>query len=285
MVTLSSHIAIAVNPVKHRRFIKRLCKQIIQELILRNISFVVFNEQWPDSFENFSDIWLVGGDGTLNYFINHYSNCKIPLSVFKGGTGNDFAWMLYGNISVKEQIQRIIESLPKNVDAGKMNDQLFINCIGIGFDGEILASSMNSIRFIGGHFGYLLAVIKKIFSFKEYHFIISTPFKKWEEKFLLLMVTNAKRVGGGFYIAPEALINDGKLNLVMVQALSVFKRFKYLPVIEKGKHLQLPFVISSIEEKIFIIAEKELAVQVDGELFYANKLHIEVLPNQFLFRY
>ena len=285
MVTLSSHIAIVVNPVKQKRSIKRLCKQIIRELSLRNISFFLFDKQWPESFDNFSDIWIIGGDGTLNYFINHYPNCRIPLSIFKGGTGNDFAWMLYGNISVKEQVQRIIQSLPKHVDAAKMNEHLFINCVGIGFDGEILASSMNSIRFIGGHIGYLLAVIKKIFSFKEYYFTITTPLKEWKEDLLLLMVANAKRAGGGFYIAPDALINDGKLNVVMIQSLSVLKRFRYLPVIEKGKHLHLPFVISCIDEKILIRAEKQLAVQFDGELMYAQELNIQILPNQFLFRY
>ena len=285
MLLSSAHIAIVVNPVTKKRTTLNLLNQIIQELNSENISFSVFNQLWPSSFETFSDIWIVGGDGTLNYFINHHPNCLIPLSIFKGGTGNDFAWMLYGNISVKEQVRKVLEAEPKYVDAAKMNDQIFINCVGIGFDGEILASSMNSIRFIGGHIGYLLAVIKKIFLFKEYYFTISTPSKQWQRRLLLLMVTNSKRAGGGFYIAPDAKINDGKLNLIMIQQLSILKRLFYLPVIEKGKHLHLPFVVASEEEKITIKAEKELAVQIDGELLYAQQLEITILPKNFLFKY
>lgn len=285
MLLSSAHIAIVVNPFTKKRTTLNLLNQIIQELNSENISFSVFNQLWPSSFETFSDIWIVGGNGTLNYFINHHPNCLIPLSIFKGGTGNDFAWMLYGNISVKEQVRKVLEAEPKYVDAAKMNDQIFINCVGIGFDGEILASSMNSIRFIGGHIGYLLAVIKKIFLFKEYYFTISAPSKQWQQRLMLLMVTNSKRAGGGFYIAPDAKINDGKLNLIMIQQLSILKRLLYLPVIEKGKHLHLPFVVASEEEKITIKAEKELAVQIDGELLYAQQLEITILPKNFLFKY
>ncbi len=285
MELIITHIAIAVNPITRKHKTLHLCNAIIEELELRNISFTVFNEKWPSSFDGYSDVWIIGGDGTLNYFINHYPNCAIPLSVFKGGTGNDFAWMLYGNISIKDQVKRILESSPKYVDAAKMNERLFINCVGIGFDGEILASSMNSIRFIGGHIGYLLAVIIKIFSFKEHQFSITTSSKKWNEHLLLLMVTNTIRAGGGFYISPDALVNDGKLNLVMIKKLSVFKRLRYLPVIEKGKHLHLPYVISTTEKQVSIIADKLAAVQLDGELLYAQTLNIEVLPNKFLFRY
>jgi hypothetical protein len=86
--------------------------------------------------------------------------------LFDGGTGNDFAWKLYGDISLEERMNLIISANPKSIDAGKVNDKLYINCLGVGFDGEIL-QSMKAIRFIGGQYGYLLAVLYKIFRFKE----------------------------------------------------------------------------------------------------------------------
>jgi len=144
---------------------------------------------------------------------------------------------------------------------------------------------MKSIRFIGGHYGYLLAVIFKIFFFKEQKIQIQMGNETWNEKFLLALIVNSSRAGGGFFIAPPAALNDGLLNMVLSKKISILKRLWYLPVIQKGKHLHLPFIIHRLAEKITIKCEKELPIQVDGELLYAKDIQIEVLPSLFLFRY
>ncbi|OIR14237.1 putative lipid kinase BmrU [mine drainage metagenome] len=277
-------IAILVNPFAGKGKSNRLAVWLEKQLISKNIPSTIFRKQWPSTFDDFSDIWIIGGDGTINYFINHYPECKLPIALFKGGTGDDFAWKLYGDISNDEQLELILNASPRFVDAGKFNSKLFINCLGVGFDGEIL-QSMNTIRFIGGHFGYLLAVIKKIFSFHEPRFVITAAEEVWNEKILLLMINNSSRAGGGFFVAPNASINDGKLDMVFCKKLSVLQRLRYVPVIEKGKHLHLPFVVHRLGEKFTIECDAETAVQVDGELYFAKDLHIEILPNQFLFRY
>lgn len=277
-------IAILVNPSAGKGKSNHLAVWLEKQLINKNILSTIFRKQWPSTFEGFSDIWIIGGDGTINYFINHYPECKLPIAFFKGGTGDDFAWKLYGDISNEEQLELVLNATPKFVDAGKFNDTLFINCLGVGFDGEILRS-MKTIRFIGGHFGYLIAVIKKIFSFREHQFFITTADEIWNEKILLLMINNSSRAGGGFFIAPNAAINDGKLDMVFCKKLSVLQRLRYLPVIEKGKHLHLPFIVHRLGEKFSIKCDTEIAVQADGELHFAKDIYIEILPNQFLFRY
>ena len=144
---------------------------------------------------------------------------------------------------------------------------------------------MKAIRFIGGHYGYLLAVIYKLFGFKENTITIETATEKWEAPFLLAMVVNSSRAGGGFYIAPPAEVNDGLLNMVLCQKLPLWKRVWYLPIIKYGKHMTLPFVIARWVKKFNITSSKVLPIQMDGELFFADKLEIQVLSNQFLFRY
>ena len=99
------------------------------------------------------------------------------------------------------------------------------------------------------------------------------------------MVVNSSRAGGGFDIAPTAEINDGALNMVLCKKLPIWKRLWYLPIIKSRKHLTLPFVIHKLGTHFNIQCEKELPIQMDGELFFANKLEIKVLPKQFLFRY
>ena len=232
----------------------------------------------------FTDCWIIGGDGTINFFINKYPNCKIPLALFNGGTGNDFAWKLYGNTNLKERYVKIMNASAKPIDVGMVNEKLYINCMGVGFDGEII-KSMKTIRFLGGQLGYLVAVILKILSFKEKEFFIQTEQGQYIGKYLLALIVNSSRAGGGFYIAPNAKINDGNLDMVLCESLPIWKRLVYLPIIKRGKHMHLPFVKQSLGKTFSIQCKEAMPIQVDGELIYSKNILVKILENQFYFRY
>ena len=262
----------------------KIINEIEHYLIQKKEEYRIYIDNWCEDLDLFSEVWVIGGDGTLNYFINKYQNIKIPISIFKGGTGNDFAWKLYGSIDLHEQLEIIINSKGKLVDVGSCNNKLFLNGVGIGFDGEIL-KNMQHVRWLGGHIGYFLIVLKKIFSFKERLFTLSFSNKSISSKFLLMSIFNSSRTGGGFHIAPNAIINDGFLNLIMCKPLSIFKRLFYLPEIEKGKHLSLPFIDHHLIKNITISCEEETAAQIDGELFYAKEFKIELFSSKISFLY
>ena len=278
------HIAILINPKAGKGKSLRIMLQLQELLRQRSISFQNFTVEWPSNFDGFTDVWIIGGDGTLNYFINHYPNIQLPLALFKGGTGNDFAWKLYGDCSVQQQLEIILSSTPQPVDAAKCNDYLFVNGVGIGFDGAVL-KQMKAIRIIGGHLGYYLVVLKTILSFKESSFEIRRNNLYVSEKLLLVMVNNSSRTGGGFHVSPKASVNDGLIDLVFAKPLSVLQRFFYLPKIEKGNHLELPFVQHHTGEQFSINCDRELPAQLDGELIVARAFDFSVLKRHFLFRY
>jgi diacylglycerol kinase (ATP) len=277
-------IAFAINPQAGNGKSLKMANLLSEMLGKKKIHHQFFKDDWPATFAGFTDVWIIGGDGTLNYFLNHYPSIHLPLVIFKGGTGNDFAWKLYGNSSIKEQFDQVIKATPKLVDAAICNDILFMNGVGIGFDGNIL-QSMKAIRFIGGHFGYYLAVLKEIISFKESSFKIYSDHLISDDKYLLVMINNSSRTGGGFHVSPKASVNDGLLDLVIAKPLSILKRFFYLPRIEKGKHLKLSFVQHITSEKFIVECEKELPAQLDGEFIKAKRFTFSVLKNKYLFRY
>lgn len=277
-------IGIFVNPRAGKGKALRIATLIEEKLLAKQITFSIFKENWPSNFNGFTEAWVVGGDGTLNYFLNLYRDIAIPLAIFKGGTGNDFAWKLYGDITAEQQIKTVLTAVPKKTDAAICNKKIFVNSVGIGFDGEVL-KSMGAIRWIGGHAGYLLVVIKKIFGFREFTFAITCAEINTEEKYLLANIANSSRTGGGFMISPRAIINDGKLNLLLCKKLSIIKRLRYLPIIEKGKHLQLPFITHLLTQKVLIKTNTESYAQLDGELIQAKEYAIEILPGKYLFRY
>jgi diacylglycerol kinase family enzyme len=156
--------------------------------------------------------------------------------------------------------------------------------MGVGFDGEII-QSMKTIRFLGGHFGYLLAVLIKIIEFREKEMRIKTESTTLQGNFLLAFIVNSSRAGGGFYIAPNAQVNDGKLDMLLCEALPIWKRLTYLPIIKKGKHMHLPFVKHQLGTNFTIECKEEMPIQVDGEIRFGKLIQVKIHTQQFKFRY
>ena len=277
-------LTIFVNPNAGKGKALKIAAVLEISLAEKQIPFTVYTQSWPDNLAQCSEAWVVGGDGTLNYFINKYKSVNIPLAIFKGGTGDDFAWQLYGTVSLQQQIEIVLASKGKQVDAGICNGKIFVNTVGIGFDGNVL-KSMGMIRKLGHHLGYLLIVIKKIFSFREFEYKIEVNGHRLDNKYLLVNIANARSTGGGFMVSPAAKIDDGHLDLVLCKPLSVFKRLLFLPKIEKGKHLFLPFIIHEKVKTVTISCDTEKYAQLDGELIGAQQFHIKILPAYFLFKY
>src|SRR4028118_158014 len=96
-------IAILINPQGRKKIIDWVVSQMFFQLNRWEILFTAFIKEWPVEINLYKEVWLIGGDGTVNYFLNFYKDIEIPIVIFKGGTGNDFATKLYGNISVSHQ--------------------------------------------------------------------------------------------------------------------------------------------------------------------------------------
>lgn len=241
------------------------------------VNVVHYNDDWPQDLNSYDYVWIVGGDGTLNYFLNRYPLCSIPITIFAGGTGNDFHWKLYGKMKLENQISQMLNCNTRSVDIGKCNDEYFINTVGLGFDGEVL-KDMKKVRKIGGHLGYLFIVIKNIFSYVEKKYTIEID--KNESiviESLLCIISNSSRTGGGFMVSPLADIEDGLLNIVYSEKLSILQRIKLLLKVEKGNHLDDKNIKHHTLQKIKITCDEDVYYQLDGDLRKANTFDIGII--------
>jgi YegS/Rv2252/BmrU family lipid kinase len=294
MQATEKNIAIVCNARAGTGRAIRLAERILAELSQKQIPHSLFKEKWPTDFNGFTDVWIVGGDGTLNYFINQYPEIKLPLVIFNGGTGNDVRWLLYGKKDFEEQLEIALTAYPKPIDAGKCNERFFINGVGIGFEGAV-AASLTGKKKKPGKTSFLIAILKKIFFYRSKKYkvqIEGMPYlpgmaylENAESKHLMISVSNGKRAGGGFHIAPAAAADDGLLDVVLIKAISPLMRLRYLPVIEKGKHLHLSFVHYFQTKKIMIESDELIQSHLDGEVYQDHKMEMEILPGRFLFRY
>jgi YegS/Rv2252/BmrU family lipid kinase len=278
-------IALLANPLKRKKISRKIIHEIVNVLNGKKILYDFYQDAWPENINAFKEVWLIGGDGTVNYFLNLYKNISIPIAIFKGGTGNDFAATLYGGaITATEQANYLLSAPIRLVDAGTCNHLVFINGVGFGFDGEVVRS-IKSIRWIGGHLGYLIAVIKQVFFFKEIHFKIQSGPEAIDEQLLLCLVCNSTHMGGGFTISPTSKIDDGLLNVILCKPLSLLKRIKYLPVIEKGQHIGLDFIHHFSTTEMKISCKQKIYIQLDGELYRGKEFDITIMPKRYSFKY
>ena len=279
---LKKSIAFLVNPLKKSAKLLAYVDWVL-ERTARDKPFwsvcVLFDE-WPQNFDGFDEIWVMGGDGTFNYFVNKYPDCSIPIGLFEGGTGNDFYWKIFGKISRDEHLDHILNGHTASLDAGQVNQMIFLNGVGIGIEGDVL-KSMRAIRFIGGALGYYLAAIPQLFKFKSYEISFDRGGKKIAKKVFLCMVFNSSRAGGGFHFFPMASIQDGALNMMLCNQIAIIKRLFYMPLIQKGKHVNYPFLEFSTIQSTRIHCNRVLIAQVDGEILESDIFDFKILPAKF----
>ena len=280
-------IAIFINPLAGTGKYRRIEREITALLIKEKAIFIVYDSTWPRQLEAFTHIFLLGGDGTLNHFLNAYPDTKIPLSLFKAGTGNDFAWKLFGNASLSDQLSIAINGLPHAVDAGICNGRYFINGVGIGFDGAVVKGFLNCRKWMEGNLAYYWTVLRTLSGYqsKQLELIINEGEQHLIARCFMITVANGSRFGGNFMVSPRSSLTDNQFDLVIIEAVSILKRYFYLPRMKKGRHLSLPFVKSSKIQSVTISAGKPIAAHLDGELMIAETFDIKLLPGHFFFRY
>jgi diacylglycerol kinase (ATP) len=277
---MKQKIAFLINPLKVVS-LADYYNWVIEEVKVEKTDWdlTLFTTDWPEKLTDFDQVWVMGGDGTFNYFVNKYPEVSIPIALFKGGTGNDFYWKLFGNPSRNEHLSAVFAGHIESIDAGECNGQLFLNGVGIGIEGEVL-KSMEVIRYFKGALGYYLAAIPNLLKFKAYS--ISYGVRERRDVFLC-MVFNSSRAGGGFHFFPHAEVQDGLLDVLFCQPIPVWKRLYYMPIIQSGKHVNLPIVEFSKEKTIRIKTSRPLSAQVDGEVLTSDVFDFNVLPSKFTF--
>jgi len=235
----------------------------------------------------------IGGDGTTQEVVNgllSVAKTKRPtLGIVPIGSGNDFA----GSLGIsKDYVSALLAALtgkshPVDIGLMKTNDgkkYYWVNVVGIGFDAVVDIRTQKMV-FFTGFWLYLAAALQTIMrNHTPYHFTGQMDGKKFERNLLMLIISNGKREGGGFKIAPLALQDDGLLNYVGVKKISRFRMLLTLPYFLQGTQDQLPYVETGKLKKLEINADHPMQIHADGEIIagFDSKvtgLTIQVIPS------
>ena len=236
-----------------------------------------------------------GGDGTVNEIINGLMRAhldgfnKTALGALSIGTGNDFAASLRIPVDLGKAIDAIIQNRRHRVDIGMMkgcdfpDGRYFGNCVGIGFDaaGTIQA---RKITWAGGMLAYLIAVVQTIFwYYKAPTLQIEMDSETVAQPSLLVSIMNGKRIGGGFWMTPDSLPDDGLFDLCIAQEVSRARMFTFIPHFIKGTQSSQPEIKMRRSKNVKVTATKgSMPVHIDGEIVgeACEELTVEILPGQ-----
>jgi len=235
----------------------------------------------------------MGGDGTVHEVMNGLM--KVPeekrpvLGVVPVGSGNDFGHGISASRNSAEALNRAINGEPSTLDLGLMTDEhgrkeYFDNTLGIGF-GAMVTIRSHQLPLLRGFLMYLTSVIQTILlDHNPMKMQIEVDGKKMEESIIYLILCNGPREGGGFLIAPDAKIDDGLLDYVMITNVSRLKMFRIVPEVMKGTHGRFKEVTMNKCKKFTLTADRPLYIHADGEIFSGpgtdiRQVSFEILPN------
>jgi len=212
--------------------------------------------------QEFDNVILLGGDGTINHFVNAVIdyNMKQDIYLKRNGSGNDFSRSLINNNKLPQHIMSAV------FDSGEKTH--FINGIGMGIDGYVGYLINQSTK--KGKFRYFLNTLKALMQYIPEPLTVTIDGEKHHfKKAYLVAMNNGKYFGGGMQVAPNANINDEYLDVVVAHSISKLLLFPLFLTIYFGKHVLFKkYVFYKRGKHIHAEFTTPQITQADGENFY-----------------
>ncbi len=251
--------------------------------------------------EGYEQIIAVGGDGTWSHVADVVveSGAPVRFGVLPAGTGNDFGRNLgldYGDPegavrsltsgrSTRVDVGRILTpSAP--AEPGKPAGQLprprhFLNLVGLGFDIAVIDAAA-SARFLRGALLYKVTALQQLFRFEGLEVAIrdGEGFDR-AGTHLIVTITNGKYFGGGFPMAPDADVRDGRLHACLISDASPFQRLSLFNAAERGEHVRSERTTVHPAPRFQLELGRPTRFEADGDVFVTEggSLEVEVIPN------
>lgn len=226
----------------------------------------------------------MGGDGTLHEILNGFENFENnALGLIPLGTGNDFAAAAGVPLDVKLAAERIAFRMPTRIDFIELASGLrSLNIVGMGVDVEVLERT-----YAGKHHGkskYFRSLIATLFKFKSYKFTVEYNGKCEEHFGLIAALGNGSMFGGGIKICPEAKIDDGYMDMVIVDYISRAKLLSALLKLMRGKVNKIKEATTArVTQAKFVMDNPDFTIQAEGELYKNVQIDAKLVTDKLKF--
>jgi diacylglycerol kinase (ATP) len=204
-----------------------------------------------------------GGDGTINEVVSALAFDDVPLGIVPAGSGNGLARELGVHPRPERAIADALQAVPRAMDLGEIDGRLFANVAGIGFDAHIASRFATATR--RGFVGYAGITVRALRSYVPQHYRISIDGVETSHRAILVTIANSAQFGNNARIAPGARVDDGELDLVVVEERSRIATICQVPRLFNGTANRIRGCTIRRIRAVTIESEQPMAYHVDGE--------------------
>lgn len=283
-----NHYLFITNPAAGKGEGRRIARWLEKELRQSGLKYDMVETNRRGDATTYAEnsaadiVVAVGGDGTVNEVVNGLVHSGKHLGIIPAGSGNDLIKSLGIPRSHQDAFDALREGKPRSIDVGTLEctctlmekedrgnespkGRYFANGMGIGFDAAV-AKHASQIRWLSGTVLYLSAVLLTVREYRPPMFDIVSEGQRSHERCLLIAIGNGSCAGGGFYLTPNARVDDGNLDMCVIHQRSLLGVLALIPRVLKGKHINTDGVWS-VRGKAFVISSHEpFPVHTDGEI-------------------
>ncbi|MBK6678558.1 MAG: hypothetical protein IPI12_11700 [Ignavibacteriales bacterium] len=238
-------------------------------------------------------LMLAGGDGTFNSVVNLVEppyNFKI--SFIPSGSGNDLArYFKLGSNAKTELKKAMLRGTESKMDVwdttisfadGTIEKRKFINTLGVGFDAYV-GTLKEKKKFLTGIAVYVVSLFQALFSYDSVTYKIQIDGDlKYSSEAMFITTGNGMYSGGGFKLTPNAVVDDGLLEMCIVDTMSLPKIFVNLPKAITGSHVRINETTLFNTNSYTMLLDKPAYIHLDGETYSkkATSVRVELSPHK-----
>lgn len=295
--------AVVINPVAGAGRTAKRWPEIARVFKQEGLSFVhTFTEQAGEATdivrrylkEGHELIISVGGDGTNDEVINGFfhENRAVSENAAVGfistGTGGDLARTIGIPRDIARAVRHIKTSPLRLADVGRVNiyndrgireTRYFINIAGIGVDAEIVSRVNRTNKALGGFISFLWGTVIGLILYRNKRMAISIDGKFiCDDPLTTIVIGNGCYFGGGMHIAPQALMDDGLFDIIILRNFSKAELLLNLPRVYSGSHMSHPKIFFTRGKHVVVTSEEDALLNLDGEQIGRVPVEIELIP-------
>lgn len=264
---------IAINPHSGNGRGSEVAAEVIRYLSLHDISYrsiaAASASELTSSLTReieskvYSGLIAVGGDGLAHLVMQICVPRDLPFAVVPAGTGNDFVRTLGWSLDdIEPLLRRVTTTEATPIDLGNVDSEWFGAILSTGFD-SVVNERANRLKWPSGPQRYNAAIALELPRFKPSTYEITCDGESLTTEAMLVAVGNGRSYGGGMNICPQAQLNDGLFDLIILEPVSKVEFLKVFPRVYSGSHISHPKVRSIRAKKVTINAKA--VAYADGE--------------------
>ena len=206
-----------------------------------------------------------GGDGTINEVASELAFSDVSFAVIPSGSGNGLARELKIPLQAEQAFAVAFGTTERVIDAGEIEGRLFFNVAGVGLDAQVAHEFAVNGLARRGFTRYIEIASRQLFSFRaaEYHIVADGV--SWQTRALIVALANGRQYGNGAVIAPDARLDDGRLEVIVVGERSALRAIAQMPMLFSGRIAQVPGITMTAVQDVTISSAGPMVYHVDGE--------------------